>query len=265
MEFATIEASSSTPPPPLPRRRLSYQPPSPYHHHQASTDMGSSTGPPLSAYPTTGAVEPRSSRVPINHTNYAISSSPGEPGQPPQQSPTGACINTAFPTTSCFVDHLQRMALMVFGPEPNNTPAVSPSYSTMQTSDYSTPISPGQRGPLEFQNMPTLEPKASKEYSQLTIQVYLHNQGSVFNNGNGIGNVDTWCKQLQCSMAFHHLRNKLRDQCGDSGCSTLRVEVFEALPSLEVCMASLSTCLANTITLENCQSLYERTRVSRSL
>ncbi|ERF72263.1 hypothetical protein EPUS_02150 [Endocarpon pusillum Z07020] len=201
MEFSNIEVSPSTPPPPLPRRRLNYEPPVPYQ--QRSTNSN------------------------------AIPPSPGRPGRPIQQPGPRAGINTAFPTTSCFVDHLQRMALMVVGPEPKQTPAMSANYSSMQTSDYSTSISPSQPGSPAFQNLPALESKTSKECFQLTIQVYLRSPGSAFNKEHAISKVDTWCKQLQCSMAFRHLRNKLRDQCGHLGYCTLRVEVFEALPTLE--------------------------------
>lgn len=262
MEFPNIEASPSTPPPPLPRRRLNYQPPSSYQ--QPSINMGRSAGRRPWASPTAGTTEAHSNAVTITPTNYANPPSPGRPGQPIQQPGPRAATNTSFPTTSCFVDHLQRMALMVVGPEPNGTPAMSANYSSMQTSDYFTPISLSQPGSPAFQNLPALESKASKDCFQITIQVYLQSPGSAFNNEHTTGNVDTWCKQLQCSMAFRHLRNKLRDQCGHLGYCTLRIEAFEALPNLEVCMVLPSTWLANTLISENHRSLLERTRISWS-
>lgn len=234
-----MEGPGSSPPLPVPRRALNYGPPNPFHPPRPFADMRRSVQPQMPAYPNAGNVQagPNSRSTSMeNYTNYVTLTSPSTPGQPSQQSRIPPGANTAYRTTLCFRDHIQRLALIVPGPELNLPLSVPPNRSAMQTGGFSTPPAPQQPSSPTPPGPSSQHSQAERKRAQITIQLYLHSPTPGFKSEHGLTNVDLWCRQLQCSMAFRHLKNQLSEHCGHAGFSpTIRIEVYEALPGYKVC------------------------------
>ncbi len=229
-----MDISGWTPPPPLPRRELTYEPHSSLPPARPFSQMRGSTGPRPSACPTMGTVEAAGA---MNCTDYAMTATPGTNGQQNQQIPSPSRAHNAFPNTVYFKDHMQRLAMMVFAPDPNLT--LSGFYlSGMQTGVCLIPSTTRQPTTPTSPEHPAQSQDAKPERPQVTIQIYFHSSGPAFNTNHGLINVEKWCRQLQISTAFQHLRNQLREHCGASEFSpSIRIEAYDALPDYTVCVA----------------------------
>ena len=242
-----MEASGWTPPPPLPRRVLNFKPPSPLHPTPPFVEIRSSVGPEPSAYGRTRTVEAVRSSGPasaISYTNYASPENPSTLHQQIHQARTPAGANTAHPATLCFYDHLQRLALTMLAPGPDPTPTAPSNRSGLQTGGYNRPSTPQQPSTSTFRGPSDHGSQAKREQPHVTIQVYIKSPNPAFRSEDGLRNIDLWCRQLQCSTAFRHLRNQLSKHCSSSAFSpTVRVEAYEALPDYKVCITIVLRCM----------------------
>lgn len=232
MEFCGL-----TPPPPIPHRALTYEPPNPTHFPLHAVDMRSSTRSQSSADRGAGTFAPlpgSGSDSAMSDSNYAKPGSSGTHVCRNQQTPTLPGSNPACPSTLCFNDHQERLAIMVPGPETSPARPDLRSPFRPHTGDKTHPNMIGEPSIPTDQSVEAHD-QPRYERPQITVQLYLHSHCRAFHNEHNLRNVDQWCRQLQCSPAFQYLRNKLSVHGGLTGVSpNIRIEAYDALADYKV-------------------------------
>lgn len=187
----------------------------------------------------------------MSYTNSATPTFPSTNHRHNQQNALPG-VNSPYPSTIYFLDHMLRLAMIVLAPEPSRvlpTPAIP---STIRMSGNVTGSTPNQPITPTSRASPAHSPNARHVRPQITIQVYLHSSSRAFYTNHGLINVEEWCRQLQFSTAFRHLRDQLSEHCGDSKMApTIRIEAYEAFPDYKVCIAMLLRYMPTTYSTEN--------------
>jgi hypothetical protein len=238
MAPSDIEIAGWTPPPPPPRRVLSYENPQPPAPPQLCNNMNPYMGFPSAPSPTAGLVGPGPGFVPstgANHQGYGLPATPLTSGQQYQQPPMLPVTNATRPYTMFFKDHLGHLALMVFVPEQRHSMSTVSNPSNTPTAGSSTRATTPKPNTMKSGGPAAHDANGKRDPAQITIQLYFHSTSSAFKNNHGLKNVDQWCRQLQLSTAFHHLRKRLSEQgTASAPWPTIHIEAYDALAEYKV-------------------------------
>ena len=227
-----MDVSSWIPPPPVPRKVLTYGLPNTSHHPQSLFDMGGSAQlhrpANLPAGPSQTGLGSRATGGGDQDDGMPASSAAS--GQHSQHTQHISTANTVSAITTCFRDHMGRLAMAVLGPEqmpasPNNSAPQSGGSSTRSTSQKTC-----------SSTSPALAVNDTR--AKITIQLYFNTRISVpgFQSEHGLNHINLWCRQLQNSMAFQYLKDQLKEHCRDVGAMPIvRIEAYETLPNHQVC------------------------------
>jgi hypothetical protein len=169
-----------------------------------------------------------------NPSNDAVTKASGPTGQQNVMNASAVPPRTYYYPTTFFLDHIQRLAMMVALPPPMPSTAPPPPPNAQSSGPSSAKTQVPSNGPISLGPI-TYDGPVKSGPPRITFQLYLDSNAPAFGSEQNLRNVDHWCRLLLGSTAFHYLKNQLKTQNGP--CSTspgVQVETYEAVHGYEV-------------------------------